>query len=475
MTIEKRFRDTIHHHTMMRPGDLVLVAVSGGPDSTALLTLLGDAAGELGIGLHVAHLNHGWRGREADRDAAWVRRLALRRGLPVTIGRVEPGAWKRGAGRSFSLEARARTLRQRFLRDTARGVGATRIALGHTRDDQAESFLMRLLRGSGRPGLAGTYPIFDGLFVRPLLDLRRGELLAWLRRRRIRSCVDSTNRDLRRTRNRIRHRLIPRLEKEFNPEVVEALARAADLLRDEEAYLGERAAEAFARVALDGAGGSTLAVEALLGLPVALRRRVVRLAIASVRGHLRGIDREHVEGVLRLLERSGTARTGLPDGLQARIRAGRLYLGMEDPSVPGAGTGTGGLCPIPGELPLPGFGIRLRARLLKRAAGGPVPPNGPPGAKPGPGRACLDADRITGPLLVRARRPGDRFVPLNGPGTRKVKSFLIDRKVPVDERGRIPLVLSGDRIAWVVGHQIDDRFKVTPGTRRMLVLEKEPR
>jgi tRNA(Ile)-lysidine synthase len=475
MTIEQRFRDTLHRHQMVRSGDLVLVAVSGGPDSTALLALLGDVAGELDIGLHVAHLNHGWRGREADRDAEWVRRLATRRRLPVTIGRVEPGVWKRGAGGSFSLEARARTLRQRFLRDTARAVGAARIALGHTRDDQAESFLLRLLRGSGRLGLAGTYPIVDGLFVRPLLDLRRHELLAWLRRHRLRYRLDPTNRDLRRTRNRIRHRLIPRLEKDFNPEVVEALARAADLLRDEETYLGELAAEAFAAAALAGSGGSTLAVEALRGLPMALRRRVVRLAIAAVRGHLRGIDREHVEEVLRLVERPGAARAGLPDGLQARVGAGKLHLGPANAATPGSAPGPAAIFPIPGEIPLPGFGIRLRARLLDRAAGGPVPPDGPPGAVPGPGRACLDADRLTGPLLVRARRPGDRFVPLNGPGTRKVKSFLIDRKVPVDERGRIPLVLSGDRIAWVVGHQIDDRFKVTPETRRMLVLEKEPR
>ena len=474
MTIEKRFRDTISRHQMLRPGHLVLVAVSGGPDSTALLTLLGDAAGELGIGLHVAHLNHGWRGRGADRDAAWVRRLAARRKLPVTVGNVEPGAWKRGVGGSFSLEARARTLRLRFLRDTARAVGATRIALGHTRDDQAESFLLRLLRGSGRLGLAGTYPIVDGLFVRPLLDLRRRDLLAWLRRHKVRYRLDPTNRDLRLTRNRIRHRLIPRLEKDFNPEVVEALARAADLLRDEETYLGEVSAEAFARLARHGADGSTLAVDALRGLSVALRRRVVRLAIASVRGHLRGIDRDHVEEILRLLERPGAARTGLPDGLQARVRAGNLHLGMEDSAAPPAGPALVALCPVPGEVPLPGFGMRLRARLLDRAAGGPVPPDGP-GSAPGPGRACLDADRLTGPLLIRARRPGDRFVPLNGPGTRKVKSFLIDRKVPVDERGRIPLVLSGDRIAWVVGHQIDDRFKVTTETRRMLVLEKEPR
>lgn len=483
MLIERRFLDTIARHGMIAPGDQVLVAVSGGPDSTALLALLCDVAADLKIGIHVAHLDHGWRGSESARDAEFVRRLAMRCKVPVTVGHVDPGTW-RVAGtdgarrRQSSLEARARSVRRRFLRQTAAAVGATRIALGHTRDDQAESLLLRLLRGSGRLGLAGIYPVVDGCFIRPLLDIRRRDILEYLRRRRQPYRSDSTNRDLGLTRNRIRHRLIPRLARDYNPEVIEALAGAADLLRDEEAYLSDLAEAACARLIRATPQGVAFGLEELRELPPALLRRVVRMAWARTRGRLHGITSRHVRQVLDVLSRRGGGVVHLPDGVRVAAGSGELrFLSGAGGAAP-AEPPREALCPVPGEVSLPGFGLRLRARLLERRQPGPAPDLGrapDPGPEPGPGRACLDADLLPGPLLIRPRRPGDRFTPLGAPGTRKIKSFLIDRKVPVDERGRIPLVLSGGRIAWVVGHQIDDRFKVTPRTRRILVLEKESR
>jgi tRNA(Ile)-lysidine synthase len=475
VSIERRLRDTIARHRMIEPGDVVLAAVSGGPDSTALLLLLCHAAADLKFAIHVAHLDHGWRGRESERDAEFVRRLALRFRLPVTIGHADPRTWKVAGSdgvrrRQSSLEARGREVRNRFLRETAAAVGASRIALGHTRDDQAESLLLRLLRGSGRLGLAGIYPVVDGLIIRPLLEIRRREILAYLKRRRQPHRVDRTNRDLELTRNRIRHRLIPLLARGYNPEIVEALAGAADLLRDEEAYLNEQADSICARLARVTSSGVVFGLPELKALPPALLRRVVRTACARARGRLHGLTSRHVRQVIDLLSLPGGGKTHLPDGLRVLARSGELRFtseaGGEAPGEPPREA----LCPIPGEVSLPGFGLRLKARLLERREAGPWR-----GLEPGPGRACLDADLLTGPLLIRPRRPGDRFAPLGGPGTRKVKEFLIDRKVPVDERGRIPLVLSAGRIAWVVGHQIDDRFKVTPRTRRILVLEKEPR
>jgi tRNA(Ile)-lysidine synthase len=475
--IERQFRNTIERYGMIRGGERILVAVSGGPDSTALLSLLCRIAPEMRLDLHVAHLDHGWRERASERDAEFVRRMAIRLGLPVTVGRVTPQAT--GRDRQSSREARARMLRTNFLLETARQIGATRVALGHTRDDQAESFLLRLLRGSGSRGLAGTYPIVDGVIIRPLIEARRRDVLAYLRDNTIRYRIDATNRDLTLTRNRVRRRLLPLLEREFNPATVEALAHAADLLRDEDTYLsGISEAEYRALVAPRGPGVS-LPSQALLRLPVAIRRRVMRLAMAEVRGDLLRITQQHVERSLALLDDPpGLRAVTLPDGDLVR-REGEILVVLPAPGS-GGGRRAGGdaappreaLCPVPGEVGLAGFGLRLRATVVPRED---LPDSLRPAARAaaGGGRALLDADLLPGPLLIRPRRPGDRFVPLGGPGTRKVKSFLIDRKVPVDERGRIPLVLSGDRIAWVVGHEIDDRFKVTGATRRVLILERQ--
>ena len=481
--IDSLFLETLGRERMVRPGGRVLVAVSGGSDSMALLTLFARHAADLRIELHVAHLDHGWRGATSARDAEFVRTRALQLGLPVTVGHVDAAAWKRAARRTTpsrrgtagrrqsSLEARARTIRARFLRATARQVGADRIALGHTLDDQAESVLMRLLRGSGARGLGGIHPVVDRLFIRPLLGARRADLRAWLRRRGVRWREDATNLDLTLTRNRVRRRLVPILEKEFNPRAVPALARAAALLREDERWMDRMAGEAFAAAATIAAGRVSLDAAALGGMPEALRRRVVRRAIEAARGSLRGIGARHAEQALALLGRPGTRSLHLPSGLRVRSNGRRLSFEAAASNAsdvhPEAAPGRAcreALCPVPGAVRLPDFGMRLVARLA--APGEPVP-------APGPDRALLDADRVAAPLVVRPRRPGDRFHPQGAPGTRRLKAFLIDRKVPVDERGRIPLVLSGEKIAWVVGHRIDDRFKITPATRRVLVLEKK--
>ena len=476
-SVERQVRRTIVRYDMLRPHERVLVAVSGGPDSMALLAVLHRLAPEMRLDLHLAHLDHGWRGRASARDAEFVRRVAVRLRLPVTVGHLGPQVWQAGEGRQSSREARARELRHRFLLETAREIGAHKVALGHTRDDQAESFLLRLMRGSGARGLAGTYPVVDGFIVRPLIDTRRRDLLAYLKERHLTYRIDATNLDLSLTRNRVRRKLLPLLEREFNPAIVEALAHAADLLRDEDNYLGELAEAKYRQIVSRRGDSVVLQARQLQELPVPLRRRILRLALAEARGDLRRIALQHVEQSLNLLD--GPRRRGhvsLPDGTAVDVQAGQLRI-VRQGETAGSGslarTGTAwpreALCPVPGEVALPGFGLRLRATVVSRDA------LSIDLKAAGRERAFLDADLLPGPLLIRPRRPGDRFVPLGAPGTRKVKSFLIDRKVPVDERGRIPLVLSGDRIAWVVDHEIDDRFKVTDATRRILVLEKAPR
>lgn len=481
LTLERRLLDALARHEMLRRGDRILVAVSGGSDSVALLRLLHAVAPDLGIGLHVAHLDHGWRGEAGAKDARFVERLARRLGVPASLGRIDPDA-RAAAGRRLSREARARIARLAWLRETAKAAGASRIALGHTLDDQAESFFLALLRGSGTLGLSGTWPVVDGLFIRPLLDVRRAELRDWLRRAGQRFREDATNRDPAFTRNRIRRRLIPLLEREFTPAATRLVARAADLLRAEETFLSGLAEGTYELMAQAGPDGVAIDAAALRGLPLSFRRRIVRRAIKEARGHLRGIEARHVESALTLTHGPGAAAVDLPGGLRASRRGGAVLLRVGAPAptafrprttpadaiagITGGSEVSEGLCPVPGRVSLPALDLRLSARIVPRDRFD---------QRPDRGFACLDADLTPGPLLVRARRPGDRFRPFGSGGSRKVKSFLIDRKVPRDERARIPIVLSGERIAWVVGHQIDERFKMTPATRRVLVLEREIR
>ncbi|HYV18115.1 MAG TPA: tRNA lysidine(34) synthetase TilS [Verrucomicrobiae bacterium] len=472
--IQGKFLAALQRHSMVKPGERILLAVSGGSDSTALLVLFAAAAAQLDLTLHVAHLDHGWRGRAAARDAEAVRRLATRFRVPVTVGRVDPAAPI--GRRSSSREERARIQRRSFLEATAAAVGADRIALGHTLDDQAESFLMRLLRGSGRRGLGGIHPVIDGTLIRPLLGLKHADLRAWLRRRRIPWREDATNRDLSLTRNRVRRRLLPLLQRQFNPKASEVLARAADLLRDEEDWLERLTADAYDSVALsDRPLNVVLDAKALAAMPLVLRRRVLRRSIARTLGHLRGIDQRHIEQALDVIDRGGRGSLHLPKGLRLNVFPeavsifaldGFLDMLLNAPVPPKRAPASvqEALCPVPGTIDFPGF--RLTARLAEAGAGLP---------RAGDSIALLDADLVKGPLVVRPRRPGDRFHPQGAPGSRRLKEFLIDRKVPVNQRGRIPLVLTGERIAWVVGHRIDDSFKITPATRQVLVLTKETR
>ncbi len=451
---------------MVRAGDLVLVAVSAGPDSTALLHALAQLRPVFSLRLRAVHIHHGIRGREADRDARAAGSLARKLKLPFSLRKVDAPAY--ASKRKLSLETAARELRYAALGAAAKRCRADRIATGHTLDDQAETVLLNLLRGAGPRGLAGIPPV-RGRIIRPLLGVSRAEVERYLKDQGLSYRLDRSNADLAHTRNQLRHRIMPAL-KRIQPAVVPHLAALAEIMRDEDTFVSQQAEAALASVtSCRGNERIALRLDAFAAQPTALQRRLLRLALAHIKGDGLDLELERVEAVL-MLALSG--RTGavieLPEGIRAERAYGELVIRRCTSDAPCAlSTRQSRISdprqwalPVPGDLSIPDLGVRLTA-TLSRSKKLPTKANA----------ALLDADAIQTPLLVRARRPGDRFRPTGMRAATKLQDFLVNAKVPRAERDRIPLVLSVGRIVWVVGHRVSEDAKVTGETRRTVRLE----
>ncbi|MBC7106471.1 MAG: tRNA lysidine(34) synthetase TilS [Firmicutes bacterium] len=458
-----RVKATVTAYRMLEPGQLVLVAVSGGPDSVALLDILYTLREELGIGLAVAHFDHGLRPDSAA-DAEFVRELGGRYGLTVHVERGEVALRRAAAG--MSPEEAARVARYEFLRRLAHQTGAQRVALGHHGDDQAETVLMNFLRGTGVAGLKGIPPVRDGLYVRPLLGLRRWEIEAYCAARGLAVRHDPSNRDPAFLRNRLRRELIPWLEERYNPGLVPALMRTAEVCRAEDEYLSERAAEAYRAVRCGPEGGAVvLDLAGLDGLPLALARRVIRLAWREAAGPGRPLEFEGVERLLAAARARHPAAVTLPGGLSARIARNLLVVGPAAPPVPPSFEYE---LRVPGITPVPELGLAVECDIL------PTPPDLDYRQVP-PDQAFLDWDVLAGqPLSVRGRRPGDRFTPLGTGVPVRLKDFLLKQKVPRERRARLPLVATPAEIVWVGGVRPGEKVKVRPTTKRVLWLRLVP-
>ena len=438
----------IRRSGMLRGGESVLVAVSGGADSVALLDVLRSLAAEWSLTLHAVHVDHGLRSGAAA-DADFVRELCAQWHVPVHVERVavrrEP-PWE-------GLEAEARRARYGAFREVARRAGAQRIATAHTADDQAETVLMRILEGAGPRGLAGIAAT-RGMLIRPLLDARRADVEAHLHARGLAWVEDESNRDPRFLRNRIRHEVLPFLAEAIGPSVVDRLVRSATLVRSMVEDLERAAAHELSRLGARAPEGFVLRVSDLTTLPHELAAETVRCAGREL-GHRAALRRHAHEALRRLLE-PGLARGCLRMGGLIVERSGRwLRVGSPRllPLVPRD-------LLVPGAIALPEIASVLEARCFAR----------PPGyAAPRERRvAAFDADLLPERLHIRARRAGDRFAPFGGPPERRLKSLFIDAGVPRWARPRVPLVEAAGDIVWVAGLRRGAAAPVGPGTRRIL-------
>ena len=486
----KKVQDTIKKYKMLTSNTKLVVAVSGGPDSATLLHLLFKLTPKYNLRLWVAHLNHELRGREADFEAEWVKKFAFKLGIPVISDTFNVAALAKE--KRLSLEEAARQVRYDFLEKVANQLGASRIALAHTASDQTETLLMRLMRGSGLDGLSAIPPVRDKI-IRPLIEVFRGEIQDYCRENDVQPCLDSSNRETSFLRNRVRLNLIPYLSREYGDQIEKVFFQTTNLLRQDSEYLKRETERVFRSVLEEKRSEGLVLNEGKLScLHPALQRRVLRKAIEKIKGNLKGITFDHVVSVLKLYKTKQSKQLDLPHGLVIRHRYGNLLISNEKEKslsfvrnliIPGTTKLTELNLALDTELisGLPGIHAQKGSQkklgeefISSRRFGASLPLASARNLKfnqihcfPEP-QALFDFDKLEPPLYLRKRERGDRFHPLGMKGSKKVKDFFIDLKIPLEQRERIPLLMDKDKVVWIVGYRIDERFRVDEDTRSIL-------
>ena len=442
--MEKKAEAYIKRYHMIERGDHVIAAVSGGADSVCLLHLLASLSRRMGFEIQVVHVHHGLRGQEADRDAGYVKELSDRWRIPCHVVYRDVAAYGREHG--LSVEEAGRDLRYKALQESAAHFDNARIAVAHHQDDQAETILHNLFRGSGLRGLGGMAPV-RGNIIRPLLWAGRREILDYLERYGIDYCEDSTNGSLDYTRNKLRRKVIPMICGEVNPGAVQHIVSAGEHLRQANAYFQLEAERIWHehRIIRDEKGRRGIKAQALTELPEILRGYVVMEMIRELTGCRKDIASAHVWQLLDLAEKGTGRMASLPYGLTAqkeydvvwlmrgngeREREEEVCLTMES---------------FPADI--------LREKYQK------IPEN--------KYTKWFDYDKIKGTLSVRTRRTGDYYTLKDG-RKKTVKSFMIDAKIPREDRDKIPLLAEGQHVLWIVGYRISEFYKVTDETKRIL-------
>ncbi len=453
--ILKKFKKTIREYRLIEKKDNVLVAYSGGVDSTGLLSLLLEIQDEWSLKIYLGHFNHKLR-KKADEDEQFVRNVSQRHSLPLFVESADVQMYAKKKG--LNMEEAGRELRYNFLRKIAFQAGQAKIATGHTMTDQAETLLMRLIRGSGPRGLAGIYPVVEGKIIRPLIELEREAIEDYLEKRNIPSRIDESNFDRRFFRNKVRWELLPYIRRNFEPHIVSRLARMASIFQEEEALLDELSKEKAKKTILEKRNGIFLDLGSLFSFPLALRRRVVREFISKLKGNLREISFKDIETVLRL----GKGKDfHLKKDLVLRREEDLVFLKRRStPRVRYAYSWEG-----KSPLEIKEVGLKFEGKEFKKKNARELEFNDKM-------HACIDRANLEFPLLVRNRREGDRYRPIGSPGQKKLKEIMRARGIPLSEREKRPVFISGEEIVWVLGLPVSEKYKISKKTRDVFVLKK---
>ena len=464
---------TIKAQAMVKKGMSVLVGVSGGPDSMALLRAMMDVSERLSLKLGVAHLNHCLRHQASDNDKELVVSVANKLGLPCYVERKNIINEQKKTG--YSLEETARVARYRFFQTVCQNNGFDKIAVGHHRDDNAELILLYLLRGSGPVGIGGIPPKRDNI-IRPLIKTTRTEIINYLNAQKISYAIDTSNYDETFQRNKIRHTLIPLLKKEFNPKICESLNRLGEIMQTEEAWISHLIMPIFDKTVLTtDTHRIALSVSQLTKLHIAPQRRVLRKAIQQVKGELRRITYTHIHSILKLMKnRAADGRLDLPSRIRVAKQSGQLIITKENENLrsidlagekkkPFAFKQVISKSDITSQKPIYIKEIKTYVTFLKTDRDSIDDMTGSLNQV-----ALFDWDLLKHPIIVRNYRNGDRFTPLGMTGTQKLNKFFVNNKIKPLKRSSVPIFLSGNEIIWIGGFRIADSRKVTTAKKTVL-------
>ncbi len=454
--------DTIRKYGMIDKGDRILAAVSGGADSVCMLHALNTIKKSVGFEIYCAHLNHCLRGDAADNDEKFVIELCTKLDIPIFTKSVDVLALANE--KKLTTEEAGRLARYEFFKELSQKHRLNKTATAHNKDDNAETVLMRIIRGTGTDGLKGIAYVRDDGIIRPLLDIPRADIEAYCQGNNLSFCTDATNADNDYTRNKIRNELLPYIEKNFNPNIKESLCRLSDNAAEDADFLNDYAKRLYMRLCnpLPGDGPVALHIESLNMVDKGIASRVLKIAADEVKSGSR-LEKKHIDGLFDLMTKQTGASIDLPNGIEVSVQYGWLSFVDKNAAFEVASGADGFFTEIAPPhtvfVDTLGKNISLRIENAKEY-------------KCKVNETAIDYDLIKGqPLFLRNRRSGDRIVWFPDGKTKKIKSILIDAKIPQKDRDKIPLLCTGSEVLAIVGSRVSEKYKVTKETERALVIE----
>jgi tRNA(Ile)-lysidine synthase len=479
LQLRKQVAGVIREHNLFRANDRILIGVSGGPDSVALLSLIYNTSrtNPPYSEIFIAHLNHSIRGRESDEDEQFVTTLAEKYGVPLITEKRDIVEIARE--RKISLEEAARDERYKFFENAAEKAGANVIAVGHNADDNAETVLHRIIRGTGITGVSGIRPkrkltpVSTVTLVRPLLFTWRKDIIAYLKEEDLSYRIDSTNIEKDKLRNRIRLELIPHLEENYNAKIKKSLATLGETALQNSDYLEEKTKALFEDVLVNRETPIetiTLDINKLKGSPQILQQMIIKEAIVRLDIPLKKLSNRNYKDILNTLNsKKPLANNIVKEYLNVRREGNELHLSKNKYCAEESPVFGETEIDAPGVTELVGMNCRVKTEIreIKNGFLEEFKQNKTNYEE------AIDYDKVSMPLTVRTRKAGDRFQPLGSRGTKKIKDFFIDNKVPVIERDTVPIVTMNGEPIWIVGFRIDDRIRISEETTNLLVVKFE--